>query len=134
MKLPGPSILVHTIVTPTGGRFNISLDGYPTASFINTQSTNDTGSLPTCYPNQYPPVRLPPADYETRDVHTVTLIYAGSVKGGVNATGGIFDAFAIPFFDEKEFEVTGGVRSGRINTSTLLFAAAIFAANFILFF
>lgn len=52
----------------------------------------------------------------------------------MNATGGIFDAFAIPFFDEKEFEVTGGVRSGRINTSTLLFAAAIFAANFILFF
>jgi len=102
----GPSIMVHTFFTKSGGVFNITVDGYPTGSNVDT-ATRDDISVPVCYPNQYPPFHSPPSDYDKRDMHTITLTYVGSTDPDVAATGAVFDAFAIPFFDKAEFTSSG---------------------------
>jgi len=84
--------------------FNITVDGFPTESKIET-TTRDDVSVPVCYPNQYPPFRSTPPDYDKRDTHTITLTYVGPIDADTPATGGVFDAFAIPFFDSAELRV-----------------------------
>jgi len=102
----GPSIMVHTFFQKTGGVFNITVDGFPTGSMVKTAIRDDV-SVPVCYPNQYPPFYDTPPDYDKRDAHTIIFTYVGSIDAGVPATSGVFDAFAIPFFDSAEFTNSG---------------------------
>ncbi|PPQ68166.1 hypothetical protein CVT26_005772 [Gymnopilus dilepis] len=113
----GPSVMVHTITSPTGGVFAVFIDGFNTTSTLDTFSSSSSSqapSLPLCYPTQYPPVLVPPPDMEMKDSHTITLVYVGPSPNAPAGTESSvqFDAFAIPDFSKVLSPLTSSAMEG----------------------
>ena len=107
--------MVRTIPSKTGGAFSLLIDGFNTSTSIDTYygnaSTSEEAqgkSLNTnCYRvHQFPPVILVPPGYESRDTHTVSLVYIGageSLLGTAPQDLSVqFDSFALPIYSEAE--------------------------------
>ena len=96
----GPSIIIHTVTSLTGGVFSVIVDGFNTSDTIDTFAGGDS-SLPLCYPVQFPPFHHPPPNLASQNNHTITLTYTGPSPNAPNGTlsnNVQFDSFAIPVF------------------------------------
>ncbi|KAJ2919395.1 hypothetical protein MD484_g1038, partial [Candolleomyces efflorescens] len=131
----GPSILVRAIPSRTGGRFSVIIDGYNTTTFLDTYDPEAEDGRPgnlsdKCYRvRQYPPMAIVPVGYETRESHTVSLVYAGA---GENLLGTDprnlsvqFDSFALPIFSEAQMSsAQRKYGEGVVNSLVLAFGFA----------
>ncbi|KAF4622262.1 hypothetical protein D9613_009524 [Agrocybe pediades] len=94
----GTSIMIHTVTSSIGGSVWLIVDGFNTTSSVNTLSGPDDDTRPTCYPNQYPPFVITPPGYETRQSHSLTLVYSGASPDytGTAVPNIQFDGFSVP--------------------------------------
>jgi len=98
----GPSIMVHTVTSSSGGLFSVWIDGVDTNSTIDTFSAHGNQIFPVCYPVQFPPFVITPPGFESHSDHTIKLVYVGTSKfspAGTNTSNFQFDSFAIPTFE-----------------------------------
>ncbi|KAF8638349.1 hypothetical protein AX16_010530 [Volvariella volvacea WC 439] len=109
----GPGIIVHTVASPNGGIFSVLIDDFNTTAFVDT---NSAAGRPECYVLQFPPVSILPPGYESRDDHSITLVYIGpsvlAASTNVSETFIQFDSFALPIYSPAE--MTYGGQSGGI--------------------
>ncbi|KAJ2918165.1 hypothetical protein MD484_g2280, partial [Candolleomyces efflorescens] len=113
----GPAIVVRTIPSKTGGIFSVLIDGFNTTSYVDTYlhnaSTPDEArseSLnPGCYRvHQFPPMNIVPPGYESRETHTISLVYVGAgplflAAGADPSSLSVhFDSFALPLYSEAQ--------------------------------
>jgi hypothetical protein len=117
--------VIHTVTSPLGGVFSVSVDGFDTKDIIDTFSGGDS-SFPLCYPVQFPPFHRPPPDLALQNNHSIKLTYTGpslkAPKNGTTSTNVQFDSFAIPIF--SPFSPTDGSSSvaGRKKCGLVLLA------------
>jgi len=95
----GPSIMVHTVTSSTGGVFSVWIDDFDTNTPIDTFSLHGNQAFPVCYPVQFPPFAITPPGFELHSNHTIKLVYVGPSEfapAGANTSNFQFDSFAIP--------------------------------------
>jgi len=116
----GPSIMVRTVTSSTGGVFAVWIDGFDTNSTIDTFSLHGNQVFPVCYPVQFPPFVITPPEFGSHSDHTIKLVYVGTSKfapAGANTSNLKFDSFAIPIFES----MTSGGTSPSVHTYIVFF-------------
>ncbi|TFK24485.1 hypothetical protein FA15DRAFT_592424, partial [Coprinopsis marcescibilis] len=96
-------VIVHTLMSPRGGRFGVMIDGFDTRSNVDTYlPENSTDSA--CFAVQFPPMLVVPPGFEHRENHSITLFYKGPSRKPelpINDSFVQFDSFSIPIFDPQ---------------------------------
>jgi hypothetical protein len=115
--------MVRTIPSRTGGRFSLIIDGFNTTTFLDTYDpiAGDAraGNLNnSCYRvRQYPPMVIVPVGYETRESHTVSLVYVGAGENLLGTDPGNlsvqFDSFALPIYSEAQMSSALTIAKGK---------------------
>ncbi|KAJ2933372.1 hypothetical protein H1R20_g3726, partial [Candolleomyces eurysporus] len=135
----GPSFMVRTIPSRTGGRFSLIVDGFNTTTFMDTYDPDASSPEDargrnlnnSCYRvRQYPPMVIVPVGYENRETHSVSLVYIGA---GRNVSMGTdprslsvqFDSFALPIYSEAQMSSAPTIAGreygfGAVNTFALV--------------
>ncbi|KAJ2919119.1 hypothetical protein MD484_g1343, partial [Candolleomyces efflorescens] len=137
----GPSFMVRTVPSRTGGAFSLFIDGFNTSNTIDTYNPNAStleeargqGMNPNCYHvRQFPPMVIVPIGYEDRETHNVTLVYIGAGERLLGADPSNlsvhFDSFALPIYSEAQMSSAPSVRDSRswtIETMTLAMASVL---------
>ncbi|KAF8165646.1 hypothetical protein B0H34DRAFT_247096 [Crassisporium funariophilum] len=104
----GQSILIHTVKSPRGGVFSMTVDSVPLNDTIDT--FNAGGEL--CFPVQFPPFRKPPPGFALRNDHSITLSFQGPSKNAPKDITSIdvqFGSFAIPQVQTAGSALTTGL-------------------------
>jgi hypothetical protein len=134
--IEGPAIMIRTIPSRTGGVFSVVIDGFNTTCFIDTYIPNaDTpeeargkGLNFSCYSvHQFPPVNIRPPGYESREAHTVSLVYIGET-GNTEAQNlsGQFDSFALPIYSEDQMSAASTIQVELVLSLFLLATGSYF--------
>jgi hypothetical protein len=136
--------MVRTIPSKTGGAFSLTIDGFNTTNIIDTYNPNaptleearGQNLNPNCYHvRQFPPMRILPIGYETRETHTVTLVYIGASSKfpgtDLRNLSIQFDSFAQEFYSEAQMSsATARRESGyRIVDSLVLIVTSVLTAG-----
>lgn len=126
--------MIHTVTSPQGGLFAVSVDGFNTTDIIDTFAGKGS-SLPLCYPVQFPPFTKPPPDLALKNNHSITLTHIGpSPKAPSGTTSSVaFDSFSLPEFQELATPTpTGGAMMRARATSSSISLIVGFALPVIL--
>lgn len=119
--------MIHVVTSPHGGVFSVFVDGFDTASTIDTCtfSANNT-QRPLCYPAQFPPFVVSPPSLGSQNHHSITLIYMGPSPYALNDTTPSnvqFDSFGIPDF--KPTSSKAGTEKGGLLFLTFLISMIV---------
>jgi hypothetical protein len=131
--------MVRTIPSKTGGAFSLIIDGFNTTNIIDTYNPNaltleearGEGPSPNCYHvRQFPPMRIVPIGYETRETHTVSLVYIGAggkFPRGMDASNLSIqlDSFALQIYSDAE--ISSAPTNRQSDTMFLVFTSVITA-------